>query len=322
MLSSRPVRRWHLRCAVVLLGFLHPGSASAQSEQFMFSDSTSALFSERNLPVTWRTAAPACLAAASSLPLYRAPVFLSYGTNDTHNHLQLSQAGVIAADVVREIRKELRAAGDSDADGSSRVSWRALPVRLQITAVGDGPITGVLRGPPSDSSASSLVANAFERARRAGTALMPWRNKAGGEPVVISLWLYAPAVDSAGHWKHEDPDDTRLTAFWIPLPAHSYATVFSLAKLQYPKKNQKAGVEGDVTLRFVVDSSGRAQPATIYDISPAEDANAPRLSAEDYVEFRDASREWVLNSVYSPEKLGGCVIESVLDQPVKFRFRQ
>jgi hypothetical protein len=154
-----------------------------------------------------------------------------------------------------------------------------------------------------------------------GTALMPWRNKKGGEPVVVTLWLYPAPVDSVGHWKHPDPDDTQLTAFWIPLPTHSYSSVLTLAKLRYPKQNQKVGAEGDVTLRFVVDVSGRAQPSSIYDVLPVENASPPRLSAEDYEGFRDATREWVLNSSYTPERLGGCAIESVVDQPVKFRFR-
>jgi hypothetical protein len=321
MLSSRRFGGLALCHFVALLAIAHPGSASAQSERSMYSDSTSVLYSERNLPVTWRRVAPACIAPPTSLRLYRSPVFLSYTTSDTNNRLQLSQAGVIAADVVREMRKELRAPADSDADGGARVSWRAFPVRLRITALGEGPIAGVVRGPPSDSSASSLVWLAFESARRAGTALMPWRNKAGGEPVVITLWLYAATVDSAGAWKRPDPGDTQLTAFWIPLPTHSYSGVLKLAKLRYPKQNQKNKVEGDVTLRFVVDGSGRAEPTTILDVLPAEDPNAPRLSAEEYVEFRDATREWVLNSSYAPERIGGCAIESVVDQPVKFRFR-
>jgi hypothetical protein len=321
MSQPRCSRALHLRHAVVLFGLAQPFSASAQSEQSMYSDSTSALYAERNLPVTWRSVASACLDARRSPPLYRAPVFLSYTSNDTSNYLQLSQAGVMAADVVKEIRKMLGAPGDSDAEGALRVSWRALPVRLQITAHGDGPIAGVVRGPRSDSSASSLVSDAFESARRMGTALMPWRNKAGGEPVVITLWLYSPTVDSAGKWKHPDPEDTQLTAFWIPVPTHSYAAVLELAKLRYPKQNQRNKAEGDVTLRFVVDGNGRAQPATIHDVLPAKDANAPRLSADEYAEFRDAMREWVLSSSYTPERLGGCTIESVVDQPVKFRFR-
>ena len=310
-----------LRQLVALLGLAQPLGASAQSEQSMYSDSTSALYSERNLPVTWRSVAPACLAAQTSFPLYRSPVFLSYTSNDTINHLQLSQAAVIASDVVREIRKELGAAADSDANGTPRVGWRGLPVRLRITALGDGPVAGVVRGPPADSRASSLVTVAFESARRMGTALMPWRNKTGGEPVVVTLWLYPAVVDPAGQWKHPGPGDTQLTAFWIPLPTHSYSSVLTLAKLRYPKQNQKVGAEGDVTLRFVVDVNGRAEPGSIFDVLPVENANPPRLSEEDYVEFRDAAREWVLSSSYVPERLGGCAIESVVEQPVKFRFR-
>jgi hypothetical protein len=298
-----------------------PANASAQSDWSLFSDNTSAIYAERNLPVTWRSQVPACLDARTSVPLYRSPVFLSYTTNDTTNPLQLSQANVIAADIVREIRARLGAPTDSAVDGSARVSWRALPTSLRLTAAGDGPITEMIQGPRADSSASSLLSVAFQNARRAGTALMPWRNKPTGEPVVVTLWLYAPAVDSMGKWKRPDPDDTELTAFWIPLPTHSYAGILRSPKLRYPKENQKRYAEGDVTLRFAVNGSGRADSTTIHDIPPSANTNGPRMSSDEYEEFRDATREWVLNSDYAPERIAGCVIESVLEQPVKFRFR-
>jgi hypothetical protein len=315
------MRTFRLRHAVALLGFMHPARASAQGDWSLFSDSASAIYAERNLPVTWRSQLPACLAARTSVPLYRSPVFLSYTTDDTTNRLQLSQANVIAADIVREIRLQLGAPTDSDADAARRVSWRALPVHLQLTAVGDGPISAVLRGPPADSSASSLVAVAYDGARRAGTALMPWRNKPGGEPVIVNLWLYAPVVDSVGKWKHPGPENTDLTAFWIPLPTHSYAGILRSPKLHYPKENQKKYAEGDVTLHFVVNISGRADSATIHDVPPSGKASGPRTSPEEYQDFTDATREWVLNSDYTPEQIAGCGIESIVVQPVKFRFR-
>ena len=67
--------------------------------------------------------------------------------------------------------------------------------------------------------------------------------------------------------------------------------------------------------------SGRADSATIHDIPPSGKANGPRLSAEEYEDFTDATREWVLNSDYTPEQIAGCGIESIVVQPVKFRFR-
>jgi len=43
-----------LSFAAGLVAFAHPLGANAQSERSLYSDSTSALYSERNLPVTWR----------------------------------------------------------------------------------------------------------------------------------------------------------------------------------------------------------------------------------------------------------------------------
>ncbi len=219
--------------------------------------------------------------------------------------------------VLGEVRTQLGDPSDSSADVSPRVSWRALPVRLEITARGDGPIVGVVRGPLVDSSASTLLAHAFENAQRKGAVLMPWRNKAGAEPVVVSLWLSAPSVDSTGKWKRPDPND--LTAFWTQLPARSDLKVVSLAKLRYPKENERNHAEGDVRVRFVVDSTGRAQATTIHDVPP-DDRAVANMTADEYDAFVVVTREWVLNSTYSPERIGGCAIESMAEQPVKFRF--
>ena len=158
---------------------------------------------------------------------------------------------------------------------------------------------------------------AFENARRNRTALMPWRNLASDKPVTVTIWLAVPSVASTGEWKHPDAE---LTAFWMLQPAHSYASLLKSAELRYPKSNRKNHAEGSVTLRFVVDSSGSAEPTTIHDIRSAGEASRSGLTADEYADFRDATRAWVVKNAYSPERVAGCAIESVVEQPVKFLF--
>ena len=135
-----------------------------------------ALYSARNLPVTWRPVLP-CLAALSVARTYRVPAFLSATTSDTNNRLQLSQAREMARGVVREIRNSLGTPADSIADGESKVSWRALPAVLTVKGYADGRITRSARGPNADTSASALLLKAFDNASRRGATTMPSRNE-------------------------------------------------------------------------------------------------------------------------------------------------
>src|SRR4051812_13917453 len=92
VMSSRPnIERLCLRVAVAVAALALPNGATAQSQRSMLSHSPSALYAERNLPVTWRSTLPACLSAQASPHVYRSPVFLSYWTNDTTNRLQHSE---------------------------------------------------------------------------------------------------------------------------------------------------------------------------------------------------------------------------------------
>ncbi len=321
-MSSTRAFKWRQPLLImVVAASARPEHARAQRPISLLSDSMTALYSARNLPVTWRPVLP-CLAALSVARTYRVPAFLSATTSDTNNRLQLSQAREMARGIIREIRNALGTRTDSIADGESKLSWRALPAVLTVTGYADGRITRSARGPRADTSASALLLKAFDDASRRGATTMPWRSEIATEPVVATFWLEAPDIDSAGNWPPPDPDQPGLTAFSILEPAHSSVHLVTKGLLRYPHSNEKNQVEGDVYLRFVVDTNGNVAASSAHDVRPTDIGTDPQLFEEEYREFLDATRNWIVTSKFSPETIGGCRIETVVEQRVSFRAPQ
>jgi len=317
-MSSIRALNWRLPLAMLVsAGLTHPRVAHAQYPISMLSDSMTTLYGGRNLPLTWRPTLP-CAAALSAAPTYRVPAFLSASTSDTNNRLQISQANEMARDVVREIRRALGAATDSIADGSG-LSWRSLPTKLTVTGYADGRVARSAVGPSSDSSASRLLIKAFDDARQHGTAKIPWLNDKASEPVLVWLWLVPPDVDSTGKWPPPDADDPAFTAYSFLGPTRSSLHQIRAEELRYPHYNEKSGVEGEVYLRFVVDTNGNVDSSTVHDVQPTVKSTARGPSAEEYRDFVDATKKWIVRSKFSPATVGSCRVETVAQQRVVFR---
>lgn len=317
-MSSIRALSWRLPLAILgSAGLMRPRTAHAQYPISMLSDSMTALYGGRNLPLTWRPTLP-CSPTLSAAATHRVPAFLSASTADTNNSLQVSQANEMARDVVREIRRALGAATDSIADGSG-LSWRSLPTRLTVEGYADGRVVRSARGPSSDSSASGLLIKAFDDARLHGTAKMPWLNDKASEPVFVWLWLDPPDVDSAGKWPPPDADHPAFTAFSFLGPTRSSLHQIGAARLRYPHDNQKNQVEGEVYLRFVVDTNGNVQSSTVHDVQPSIKSTDQHPFPQEYRDFVDATKEWIVESKFAPEIVGGCRVETVEEQRVVFR---
>jgi hypothetical protein len=74
-------------------------------------------------------------------------------------------------------------------------------------------------------------------------------------------------------------------------------------------------------MQFVVDSSGRVDPATLRDLWPAD---RPRLTGElggHYRAFLSAVRDGLADARYVPARVGGCATRQLVQQPFEFRFR-
>jgi protein TonB len=77
----------------------------------------------------------------------------------------------------------------------------------------------------------------------------------------------------------------------------------------YPAQLRVAGIEGDVVVRFVVDISGRVEPASI------------AVLQSTHPSFALAVRQWLQRTRYAPAQVGGGAVRQLVEQRVGFTIR-
>jgi TonB family protein len=77
----------------------------------------------------------------------------------------------------------------------------------------------------------------------------------------------------------------------------------------YPRQMRMANVEGEVLVRFVVDTSGRVEPGSIAILSAS------------HLIFGDAVREWLRRTRYEPAQLRSQRVRQLVQQQIEFTLR-
>ena len=82
--------------------------------------------------------------------------------------------------------------------------------------------------------------------------------------------------------------------------------VLSTPPVRYPPLLRDAGIEGSVVLEFVVDTTGRVEPATI------------RIISSTQALFEAPAREAVMNSLYRAGRWRGSPVRALVLERVAF----
>lgn len=77
----------------------------------------------------------------------------------------------------------------------------------------------------------------------------------------------------------------------------------------YPPQLRLASVEGDVVVRFVVDTAGRVEDASV---AVLQSTHAP---------FATAVRQWLRRTRYAPAQIGGRPVRQLVEQRIGFTIR-
>ena len=134
--------------------------------------------------------------------------------------------------------------------------------------------------PPVDLPASDI----FSR------VIAELSNSAVGSPIGTSTTTSAPA---GGIYTAATVD--RMVA---PLPGNSSPS--------YPTRLSNAGVEGEVLARFVVDSTGSVEPASI------------EIMQASHALFGDSVKQWLRRNRYAPALVGGRAVRQLVQQRIGF----
>ncbi|MEP7087913.1 MAG: energy transducer TonB [Gemmatimonadota bacterium] len=229
----------------------------------------------------------------------------------------MSQANEIGRAVAAQIRHMIGGPVDSIPDGATRMTWRALPALLTVTEFPDGRITRVVRGPPADTSASTLLLEAYDDVREAGGAKMPWPPGSSTDSVDVSVWLQDANVDTSGDVRDRDPGEPKFTAFTLMQPIVRFLGHSNNTKLRYPKENAHERIEGMVSVRFAVDTNGRVDLTSIYEVQAVDSRHPPDQSPA-HLAFVQVVTEWIPKNEYSHYSVGRCGAAIVREQPVEF----
>src|SRR2546422_766646 len=86
------------------------------------------------------------------------------------------------------------------------------------------------------------------------------------------------------------------------------AAIVSAPPLEYPPALQQAGLQGRVTVQAVIDTLGRAEPASL------------KVIARPNTAFDQSARAYVLHAVFRPARVKGRAVRVLIKVPVDYRI--
>jgi protein TonB len=86
------------------------------------------------------------------------------------------------------------------------------------------------------------------------------------------------------------------------------ATVLLQRAPRYPPALRAAGLEGRVSLRFVIDGEGRVEPGSV------------RITSATRAGFEESAREAILKTIFSPARVRGRPVRQWAEQAVAYRI--
>jgi TonB family protein len=86
------------------------------------------------------------------------------------------------------------------------------------------------------------------------------------------------------------------------------ATVLLQRAPRYPPALRAAGLEGRVSLRFVIDGEGRVEPGSV------------RITSATHAGFEESAREAILMTIFSPARVRGRPVRQWAEQAVTYRI--
>jgi TonB family protein len=86
------------------------------------------------------------------------------------------------------------------------------------------------------------------------------------------------------------------------------AEIVSAPALEYPTALRHAGLQGRVTVQAVIDTLGRAEPASV------------KIVARPNTAFDESARAYVLQAMFRPARVKGRAVRVLITVPVNYRI--
>lgn len=277
----------------------------------------------------------ACVRPIPAGAYTRVPVFVYAEVVDSADRRARGSVDLIAQEVADRLRALVWKAAAGGAPSSdaptalppadSLLVDRATDGRVLVVARrGGAPVTWrVERGERADTLAAdtagaALVAHVFGEAVADGAVLVP-DDALRGDSLAFELRLVRPGVDGPGRALQPVAERNPAPAFSLAVPWERRAGPGPAAiQLRYPEGALSRGFEGRVTLRFVIDTTGRAEARTVRDLWPAGVAPLTGDEGGVYAAFVAAARKAVLAARFAPARVAGCRVRQLVELPLAF----
>jgi hypothetical protein len=285
-------------------------SRSVFSSDLEFSDASSTRTDSRR----------DCFTSIARETMHREPDYLLAKMPAHTDSAFISQADLMAQDVAAEMRTLLGAQGADIPAADSIMAWYAVPSLLTVIAHADGHVTRQIRATLWDTTAAALLARAFDAARARDFALLLWPKSSTSDSVVVRLFLRAEGMkDDNRHLVATEPG-MRFRVFSLLQPEASPAIPLpNQPPPTYPQENESSRVGGTVLMQLVVDTLGRAIPASIRDLWPASTPRLQGYEAQEYDAFVRSTTHWLQQIRFQPARIGNCLVKQLVQQPLEFK---
>src|SRR6266550_6295885 len=117
-----------------------------------------------------------------------------------------------------------------------------------------------------------------------------------GREDVRAIW-----VDDGGDTASGAPADALTRSVFVG------PELLSGPRLQYPELLRRAGIEGRVIVQATIDTTGRAEPASVKVIESA------------HAGFNESAASWVRQALFRPARVNGQAVRALMKIPIEFK---
>ena len=257
-----------------------------------------------------------CLASVpDSLLTVQDTVYLHALVLDPGARTLLPEADLLAQRVAARGRRLLGAGGDAVPPSDPSVRWQDdLGGNLAVGLHRDGRATWaeLLPMPLPDTAPTRFLARALDSVLTRHEAV-GWSVEAARESVVVRLGL-----------DHRvEPVWARGLGLGFPMfvvrrPREERPVRISGPFPRYPEGQKSRGIVAQVTMAVTVDTAGRPEPGSVFDVWPDTLPPLAGKDADDYEAFVAAARESLQRTVFRPGRIGGCAVRVRITMPFNF----
>lgn len=270
--------------------------------------------------------APACVRALPGSAFTRLPVYVYAEVADSADRAARPAVDLVADAVAGRLRTAL-GGGAGTLPAADSLMWQMdLAGGLRVTAARDGRVSWRDADAPTGVDSSAVSERLLDRALRtladAGELFVP-AELFRGDSLVYELRLVHPERDAGGRQVVRRRNPAAAFTLSVAPEVQAEARPGEIGRnVRYPAQLQAGGFQGHVVVEFVVDSAGRADPATVRD----PNAHVTRTLAPElrqaYRDFFAAGRQAVLKTRFAPATVGGCAVRQRVRQPMTWALAQ